>query len=46
MVGTLASILLTLLVLVMLINLAHGTLPQWLAAKFLHRAPTAKGSLA
>ncbi len=34
--GTLASALLTLLVIVVLINLANGTLGAWFRAKFLH----------
>lgn len=36
--NTVAVWALTGLVLVMLINLANGTLPAWLKAKFLHQA--------
>lgn len=35
--GTFASVVLAFLVLVVLINLANGTLPAWLRAKFLHQ---------
>lgn len=42
---TIASFVLTLLVIVVLINLVNGTLPAWLRAKFLHQAPkTAKAA--
>jgi hypothetical protein len=37
---TVAAVVLTLLTIVALINLANGTLGAWLAAKFLHKAPS------
>ena len=36
---TVASVALTLLAVVVVINMANGTLGAWLAAKFLHKAP-------
>ena len=35
--GTVAAFVLTLLAIVMLVNLANGTLGAWLKAKFLHK---------
>lgn len=40
MMATLATVALTFLALVLLVNLANGTLGAWLKAKFLHIAPT------
>jgi hypothetical protein len=36
---TAAAWVLALLIVVVLFNLANGTLPAWLRAKFLHQAP-------
>lgn len=38
---TIAAFVLTLLVIVVLINLANGTLAAWLKAKFLHQGQPA-----
>lgn len=42
--GTLAGVVLALLAVVVLVNLANGTLGAWLKAKFLHIAPPAPGT--
>lgn len=36
---TLATLVLAFFALVVMVNLANGTLRSWLAAKFLHREP-------
>ena len=41
---TVAGFALALLFVVLLVNLANGTLGAWLKAKFLHQAPPAKGA--
>lgn len=45
MIGTLSSILLTVLAIVVLVNAANGTLGAWFKAKFLHITPTKTGKL-
>lgn len=42
--GTLASVVLALLAVVVLVNLANGTLGAWLKAKFLHLGSTSSGA--
>jgi Flp pilus assembly pilin Flp len=42
--STVAALALALLAVVMLVNLANGTLGAWLKAKFLHMAPPATTS--
>jgi len=46
MIGTLATVALTFLAIVVLLNLYNGTLGAWFKAKFLHITPPAKGVLA
>ncbi len=43
---TVASLALAFLAIVVLVNVANGTLKAWLAAKFLHRTPATSSASA
>jgi len=45
MTGTIATVALTFLAIVVLLNLWNGTLVAWLKAKFLHITPAVKGTV-